>query len=137
MAENEIDPGEIDEIETLPDEDDPGAMGLRDPGLDRHDFAGEWESVWPDVETDPREALPELEDILRRLLERHGYALDSDDPAAQGDEIEILAPYAAIREMAGAIREGSDVDAADLAQAIADAREIYETLIDRVEGHAR
>ena len=48
-----------------------------------------------------------------------------------------LAPYAAIREMAGAIREGSDVDAADLAQAIADAREIYETLIDRVEGHAR
>ena len=39
--------------------------------------------------------------------------------------------------MAGAIREGSDVDAADLAQAIADAREIYETLIDRVEGHAR
>jgi hypothetical protein len=137
MAENEIDPGEIDELETLPDEDDPGNTGLRDPGIDRHDFAGEWESVWPDVETDPREALPELEDILRRLLERHGYVLDSDDPASQGDEVEILAPYTAIRELASAIRDGDDVDAGDLVQAIADAEEIYDTLIDRIEGSAR
>src|SRR6185295_14637794 len=106
MAENEIDPGDIDAIETLPDEDDPGNTGLRDPGIDRHDFASEWESVWPDVETDPREALPELEDILRRMLERHGYVLDEDDPVtAQGDEIEILAPYESIRELAGVIRD--------------------------------
>jgi hypothetical protein len=63
--------------------------------------------------------------------------LDEDDPAAQGDEIEILAPYASIRELAGVIREGDDVDAGDLAQAIADAVEIYEALIDRVEGRAR
>jgi hypothetical protein len=137
MAEDGIDPGEIDEIETLPDEDDPGNTGLRDPGIDRHDFASEWESVWPDVATDPREALPELEDILRRMLERHGYVLDSNDPAAQGDEVEILAPYAAIRDMASAIRDGDDVDAGDLAQAIEDAGEIYETLIARVEGRAR
>jgi len=135
MANDEIDPGEIDEIE--PDEDDPGSTGLRDPGIDRHDFASEWESVWPDVETDPREALPELEDILRRMLERHGYVLDEDDPVSQGDEIEIVAPYESIRELAGVIRDGDDVDAADLAQAIADAAEIYETLIDRVEGRAR
>jgi hypothetical protein len=137
MANDEIDPGEIDEIETLPDEDDPGNTGLRDPGIDRHDFASEWESVWQDVETDPRESLPELEDILRRMLERHGYVLDEDDPAAQGDEIEILAPYESIRELAGVIRDGDDVDAGDLAQAIADAVEIYEALIDRVEGRAR
>jgi hypothetical protein len=136
MADDEIDPAEIDGIENLPDDDDPSSAGLRDPGLDRHDFSGEWESVWPDVETDAREALPELEDILRRLLLRHGYVLDGDDPAAQGDEIEILAPYAAIRDMASSIRDGDDVDDGDLAQAIADAREIYETLIERVEGQA-
>jgi hypothetical protein len=137
MANDEIEPGEIDELGALSDEDDPGDTGVRDPGIDRHDFASEWESVWPDVETDPREALPELEDILRRMLERHGYVLDEDDPAAQGDEIEILAPYESIREVASVIRDGDDVDADDLAQAIADAAEIYEALIDRVEGRAR
>jgi len=137
MANDEIDPGEIDDLAALSDEDDPGDTGVRDPGIDRHDFASEWESVWPDVETDPREALPELEDILRRMLERHGYVLDEDDPAAQGDEIEILAPYESIREVARVIRDGDDVDADDLAQAIADAAEIYEALIDRVEGRAR
>ena len=110
---------------------------MRDPGLDRHDFSSEWESVWEEVVTDPREALPELEDILKRMLERHGYVLDGDDPAAQGDSVEVLVPYASIRDMADLIREGEDVDAGDLGQAIADAREIYDSLIERVEGNAR
>jgi hypothetical protein len=137
MAARDTDPEDIDEIETMPDEDDPGNTGLRDPGIDRHDFASEWESVWEEVETDPREALPELEDIVRRLLLRHGYVLDGDDPAAQGDEVEMLAPYAAVHEVAAAIREGEDVDPGDLGQAIEYVREIYESLIERVEGRAR
>jgi hypothetical protein len=137
MAARDTDPEDIDEIETMPDEDDPGNTGLRDPGIDRHDFASEWESVWEEVETDPREALPELEDIFRRLLVRHGYVLDGDDPAAQGDEVEMLAPYAAVQEVAAAIRKGEDVDPGDLGQAIEDVREIYEALIERVEGRAR
>lgn len=137
MAARDTDPEDIDEIETMPDEDDPGNTGLRDPGIDRHDFASEWESVWEEVETDPREALPELEDIVRRLLVRHGYVLDGDDPAAQGDEVEMLAPYAAVQEVAAAIRMGEDVDPGDLGQAIEDVREIYEALIERVEGRAR
>jgi hypothetical protein len=146
MAVDGTDPDDVEVIGSLPDadgptylpdEDDPGNTGLRDPGIDRHDFSSEWESVWPDVETDPREALPELEDILRRMLERHGYVLDSDDPATQGDEVEILAPYASVREIAEAIREGEDADPGDLGQAILDAREIYETLIEHVEGRAR
>ena len=146
MAVDGTDPERIDVVESLPDaddpahlpdEDDPGNTGLRDPGIDRYDFSSEWESVWEDVETDPRETLPELEDILRRMLKRHGYVLDSDDPVAQGDEVEILAPYASVRELADAIREGEDVDPGALGQAILDAREIYESLIDRVEGRAR
>jgi hypothetical protein len=137
MAARDTDPEDIDEIETMPDEDDPGNTGLRDPGIDRHDFASEWESVWEEVKTDPREALPELEDIVRRLLVRHGYVLDADDPASQGDEVEMLAPYAAVQEVAAAIREGEDVDPGDLGQAIEDVREIYESLIERVEGRAR
>jgi hypothetical protein len=139
-------PDSVDAVESLPDadgpaylpdEDDPGNTGLRDPGIDRHDFSSEWESIWPDVETDPREALPELEDILRRMLLRHGYVLDDDDPAAQGDEVEILAPYASVRDVAAAVRDGEDVDPGDIGQAILDALDVYEALIDRIEGRAR
>jgi len=137
VAARDTDPEDVDQLETMPDEDDPGNTGLRDPGIDRHDYASEWESVWDEVATDPRESLPELEDILRRLLVRHGYILDDDDPAAQGGEVEMLVPYAAIRDTAAAIREGDDVDGADLAQAIADAREIFEALVERIEGESR
>jgi hypothetical protein len=107
-----------------------------DPGIDRHDFASEWESIWEDVSTDPREALPFLEDIVRRLLQRHAYVLDPDDPAAGGEELEILTPYWTAREVADAVRAGEDTDDTDVEQAIADLREIYESLIDRVEGRS-
>jgi hypothetical protein len=107
-----------------------------DPGIDQYDFASEWESIWEDVSTDPREALPYLEDIVRRLLQRHAYVIDPDDPAARGEELEILTPYWAARQVADAVRAGADTDDGDIAQSIADLREIYESLINRVEGRA-
>ena len=137
MATQDTDPDDIDALETVPDEDDADNTGQIDPGIDRHDFAGEWESVWEDVSTDPAESLPNLEDIVRRLLERHGYVLDTDDPASRGEEVEVLAPYWSARESAEMVRDGEDIDDGDVAQAIADLKEIYESLIDRVEGDAR
>jgi hypothetical protein len=133
----DTDPADIDAIETQPDEDDAANTGLVDPGIDQHDFATEWASLWEDAHEDPREALPGLEDLVRRLLERHGYAADPDDPAARGEEREILATYWAAREIADAVRTGHDIDPGDIAQAIVDLREVYETLIARVEGRAR
>jgi hypothetical protein len=148
VAGRESDPEDLGAIGGIPidaeddgdgnDEDDVGnSGGGMDPGVDRHDFAGEWESVWQDVGTDPAESLPNLEDIVKRLLERHGYVLDTDDPAARGEEVEVLAPYWSARETADAIRDGEDVDGGDVAQAIADLSEIYDSLIDRIEGNAR
>src|SRR4051794_6799827 len=136
MATRDIDPDDIDDVSDA-DEDDVGNSGQIDPGIDRHDFAGEWESVWQDVGTEPAESLPNLEDIVRRLLERHGYVLDSDDPASRGEEVEVLAPYWAARETADLVRDGEDVDGGDVTQAIADLTEIYDSLIDRIEGNAR
>ena len=134
---DDTDPADIDAIETLPDEDDPGNTGLRDPGIDRHDFAGEWATLWEEAREDPREALPELVDLIGRLMRRHGYVLDQDDPVAQGDEREILATYWAAREVADAVNEDGPVSSGDIAQAINDVRDIYDSLIDRVEGNAR
>jgi hypothetical protein len=135
--DTDADPEDDDTYETAPDEDDPGNTGLRDPGIDRHDFATEWESIWEEAATEPREALPELEDVLRRMLLRHGYALDADEPTGEGDDPEAMRTYESVREIADAIREGGDVDPGDLGQAIVDAQELYEGLIDRIEGDAR
>ena len=87
--------------------------------------------------TDPAESLPDIEDIVRRLLEAHGYILDSDDPAARGEEVEVLAPYWSARGTADLVRDGEDVDAGDVEQAIADLRELYDSLIERIEGNSR
>jgi hypothetical protein len=134
---SDIDATEVDAIETRPDEDDSSNTGLVDPGIDRHDFATEWESLWEEAHDDPRETLPALEDLVRRLMLRHGYAVAEDDPLAGGEEREILATYWAAREIAEALRAGREVEAGDAAQAINDLREIYESLIDRVEGRSR
>ena len=133
----DTDPADIDAIETLPDDDDSANTGLVDPGVDRHDFATEWAVLWEEAHDDPRETLPELEDLVARLLVRHGYVLDEDDPAAAGEEREMLASYASARDVADTARTGQDVDAGDVAQAIADLREVYESLVERVEGGAR
>jgi hypothetical protein len=133
----DTDPADIDAIETQPDEDDAANTGLVDPGIDRHDFATEWAGLWEDAHEDPRETLPELEDLVRRLLLRHGYVLDADDPVTSGEEREIVATYGAARDVADAARTGQDVDAGDVAQALADLREVYESLVERIEGRAR
>jgi hypothetical protein len=137
MYPEDTDPADIDAIETRPDEDDAANTGLVNPGVDQHDFATEWASLWDDAHADPREALPELEDLVRRLLERHGYVLDPGDPVAGGDEREIVGSYWAAREIADIARSGGSIDPGDAAQAIADLREIYESVITRIEGRAR
>lgn len=141
MSAQDADPGDIEGIVDGPDEpEDEENMGTTRrvaPGIDRADFSGEWESVWQDVDTDPAESLPDLEDIVRRLLEAHGYILDSEDPAARGEEVEVLAPYWSAQATADLVRDGEDVDAADVEQAIADLRELYDSMIERIEGSSR
>src|SRR5437764_14920170 len=74
-----------------------GAMA--EPGLDLH----EWEALGPLVEESPREALPELDDLLERMLVARGFAPD-DPVAAGGDEPEALANFRAARRSRGSPR---------------------------------
>jgi hypothetical protein len=126
------DPEDTSESDGSPDEEEAAASELLDAGLDRADYSGEFESIWEDVDTDPALALPDLEDVVRRMLEERGYVLEPSDPSAGGEEVEVLATYWAVREVADEVREGADVGDEDIAQAIADVREIYQALIEHV-----
>ena len=101
-----------------------GAMA--EPGLDLH----EWEALEPLVEDSPREALPELDGLLERMLVARGFAPD-DPVAAGGDEPEVLANFRAAREITRLAESGADLSPGDVAPAIEDYREVYRVLTEQ------
>jgi hypothetical protein len=102
---------------------------VREPGLDRHEWSTEWESIEDDLRESPVEALPELDDLVSRMLAAHGFALDGEDgdPRAQSEEV---IQYRAAREVTQRVDRGEDYDPGDGADAVNAYRAIYEGLID-------
>lgn len=83
-----------------------------------------------DLRTDPVAALPELDDLVHRMLDETGY--DVDDPVMrEGDEREVVAEYRAARELRLAVERGDseNVSPGDVAAAINGLRAVYDYLI--------
>jgi hypothetical protein len=60
-------------------------MATPEPGLDRYAWESEFETLEPELRDDPAAALPELADLVVRMLDERGY--DLDDPLVrEGDE---------------------------------------------------
>jgi hypothetical protein len=101
-----------------------------EPGIDRADWEAEWEALQEDLADSPAETLPELDDLIARMLEDHGYALD--DPVARaGEEREVVAEFLAAREITTRWQRGIDLSPGDVADAVNAYRELYEELIGR------
>jgi hypothetical protein len=103
---------------------------VRDPGLDRHAWETQWQALEDELEGAPAETLPEVADLVERMLRERGFPLD-DDVADDGVEPEVLVNYRSAREVATRVERGDDVDPADIGQAIHNFRDIYEQLIER------
>jgi hypothetical protein len=103
---------------------------VQEPGLDRHEWESEWASIEPDVHDDPANAVPELDDLVRRMLLARGY--DLDDPVArEGEERDVVAEYHAAREVRGLIEGSPVVDPGDVAAAVEGYRALFEYLIEQ------
>ena len=102
---------------------------MREPGLDRHEWEGELQSLEAELEDSPAEGLPELDALVARMLEETGY--DLDDPVVlAGDEREVVAEYLAAHELAQAVERGdSDVSPGDVAAAINGFRTLFDHLV--------
>jgi hypothetical protein len=103
---------------------------MAEPGLDLHEWQTEWEELEPLVEDAPREALPELDGLLERMLAARGFAPD-DPVAAEGDEPEVLASFRAAREITRLAESGANLSPGDVAPAIEDYREVYRLLSEQ------
>jgi hypothetical protein len=107
---------------------------MRDPGLDRHLWESEWQALEPLVRDDPREALPELDGLLERMLLEEGYPLEEGElerAAEQGIDPDVLASFHAARDLTRRADSGSDVDPAEVGQAVGLYRALYEHLLTR------
>jgi hypothetical protein len=105
---------------------------MSEPGLDRHSWETEWEQLEPLVVDSPAEALPELDDLVARMLTEAGYPVETEDPIDdEGIDPELLASFQAARETTRQVDRGEDVDPGDVGQAIALYREIYEHVVAR------
>lgn len=106
---------------------------VRDPGLDRHEWETEWQALEPELEDSPAQALPELGDLVERMLRERGIPID-DEVADDGIEPDILFEYRSAREITTRVERGDDVDPAEIGEAIHNFRDIYAQLIDRPTG---
>jgi hypothetical protein len=101
---------------------------MREPGLDRHEWESEMQALEDELAESPADALPELHDLVERMLEARGF--DVGDPvASDGDEPEVLAEFRAARDTTRALERGENVDPGDVAAAVNGYRAIYDHLI--------
>jgi hypothetical protein len=103
-----------------------------DPGLDRHVWESEWESLQEELEDRPAETLPALVDIVAEMLRSEGYAID-DAVASEGDEREVLDDFREARRIAMIVSEGGDVDPGDIGAAVEGITSVYQTLIGNAD----
>jgi hypothetical protein len=100
-----------------------------EPGVDRAQWESEWQALEPQLEDSPAEALPELDDLVERMLAARGH--DLADPVANGgNEREIVTDFFAAREVTRRWERGEDVPPGDIAAAVNSYRDLYASLLD-------
>jgi hypothetical protein len=101
---------------------------MQEPGLDRHEWESELETLEPELRDAPADALPDLADLVERMLIERGF--DVEDPLArEGDEPEIIREYLSAREVSDRAERGESVDPGDVAAAINGLRALYDHLL--------
>ena len=102
---------------------------MYDPGVDVHEWAGEWQALEDDLRADPVGALPELDRLVERMLGESGYEL-ADPVDGEGEEREVVAEYLAAHEIAEAAEKGSDeLSPGDVAAAVNGLRAVFDHIV--------
>jgi hypothetical protein len=104
-------------------------MSTPEPGLDLHEWETVLQSLEPDLAEAPSESLPDLHDLVRRMLVARGYAPD-DPVASDGDDPEVLTSFRSAAQTTRALERGEDVDPGDVAAAVNEYRAVYDYLVE-------
>ena len=100
-----------------------------EPGLDLHEWQTEMEALEEQLEDSPEEALPDLADLVGRIMVGRKLLTPTHEPVtAEGNDPELIDRYRAAREIA-TLAEAGDAAAGDVADSINSLREVYDELI--------
>jgi len=102
-------------------------MSTPDPGLDRHEWESELETLRPELESAPEQALPDLAALVERMLTVRGYDL-ADPVAVTGGEREVVAEYMAARETVDLVESGG-ADPGEVAAAVRGLLAVFDGLV--------
>ena len=99
-----------------------------EPGLDRHEWETEWETLEPLVVDSPAEALPEVDRLVERMLAERGYPT-TEAEAREAADPAVVAEFLEARRITTLVDGGEDVDPGDIGAAITAYRSLYELLL--------
>jgi hypothetical protein len=100
-----------------------------EPGLDTHEWETEWAQLEQDMAASPLEALPEVHDLVSRMLRERSVPLD-EVAEPPGEEDELVSAYRAAGEVTRLVERDPDhVSLGDVAAAVENYRLVYDTLI--------
>ena len=106
-------------------------MGMRDPGLDRHEWETEWQALEPELEDSPAETLPEVAGLIERMMVDRRIPIH-DEVADDGIEPELVREFRDARQITELVERGEDVDPGDIGSAVRSFRRIYDSLINEI-----
>jgi hypothetical protein len=105
---------------------------MYEPGLDKEYWETEWAEFEEDLADSPREALPEVDDLVTRMMVESGYPVNTPDGIDdEGIDPEVITSYRAAHEVTVRVDRAETVDPGDIGQAVQLYREIYEHLLNR------
>ena len=94
-----------------------------------HEWESRWQQLEEELESSPAEALPEVDRLIREMLESRGYELE-DPVVRDGDDRDIVAGYFAAREIARAVDRGADVGNEDIQEAVEQYRALHDYVVE-------
>jgi hypothetical protein len=102
-----------------------------EPGLDRHDWETEWQTLEPLVVDAPAEALPEVDRLIERMLVQRGYPTTEEQALEAADHVRAgyVAEFLEARRITNLVEGGEAVDPGDIGAAITGYRNLYELLL--------
>lgn len=103
---------------------------MLEPGLDRHEWESEWASLEEELEDSPADVLPQLDDLVGRMLDERGYAVE-DPVVREGDDRDVIADFLAAREITRLLADDPGaVSPGDVAAAVNGYRSVYEFVLE-------
>lgn len=102
-------------------------MTAMDRGRELHESETAHAGIEDDLHDDPREALPDLLDLVEGMLRARGIPID--DPVTEAPTEEITEELELARATVRSLRDGQEVLPGDVARAVNGLEAIYATLI--------